>query len=186
MKVYLNGKRLRDVYPHATRWQVFKYKVRKFFVKVVQVAFVIGSLYVAGAVGATFFPNTVYATKEVHVDVLPEKIDGLKDDVVARLMQCESGGYDEDDGIIIFDTNKVASIGQAQFQAKTVVYYYKKLYGKEITTKQAVEIALDKSKAADLAKDVIFTVDGGVDNWYNCAKKLGLHSEIAVIKKLSK
>ena len=44
-KVYWNGKRLRDVYPHATGWQVFKWKVGKFFRKVFIVAVVVGLVY---------------------------------------------------------------------------------------------------------------------------------------------
>lgn len=186
MKIFYNGKRLKDIYPHATRWQMFKFKVRKFFIRTGQIAGFIFALYVAAQIGSNVFPSTVYATRDVPVNVFPQKMDELKNDVVTRLMACESGGYSEEDGIIIFDSNKQASIGQAQFQKKTVIHFYQKLYNKDISAKEAVVIALDEDKARQLAKDVIFKVDGGVDNWYNCAKKLGLHGEIAVIKKLEK
>lgn len=39
--VIWNGKKLRDVYPHASKWQVFKWKVGKFFRKVIIVFIVV-------------------------------------------------------------------------------------------------------------------------------------------------
>ena len=45
VKVMWNGKRLKDVYPHASGWQVFKYKVGKFFRKVLTLSIIIGAIY---------------------------------------------------------------------------------------------------------------------------------------------
>lgn len=45
VKVMWNGKRLKDVYPHASGWQVFKFKVGKFFRKVLTLAIIIGAIY---------------------------------------------------------------------------------------------------------------------------------------------
>lgn len=79
LKVFWNGKRLKDIYPHATRWQMFKYRVRQFITKVTQVVFIIGSLYVAGAIGSTFNPQIVYAEP---IEKTPA--------VLTRIAQCES------------------------------------------------------------------------------------------------
>jgi hypothetical protein len=132
----------------------------------------------------TVDPQIVYA-EDNSMNILASKIDDLKNDVVAQLMKCESGGHKEDDGIIIFDSNNKASIGQAQFQIDTVIHYYKVLYGKTITRKEAVLIAIDGDRAAELTKDVMFKTKNmaGMD-WINCDKKLGLDKQIELIKRL--
>lgn len=134
----------------------------------------------------TIEPNTVYA-KDNTMYILNSKIDSLKDDVVAQLMSCESGGHKEEDGIIIFDSNNKASIGQAQFQVNTVIHYSKLLYGKTVTRKEAVLIAIDKDRAAQLTKDIMFkTKNMAGKDWVNCNKKLGLDAQILMIKRLEK
>lgn len=45
VKVMWNGKRLKDVYPHASGWQVFKYRAGKFFRKVLTLSIIIGAIY---------------------------------------------------------------------------------------------------------------------------------------------
>lgn len=113
------------------------------------------------------------------------KIEALKNDVVGRLAKCESEGHSEADGIIIFDVNKVPSIGQFQFQRKTVQHYVREIEGRAITGKEAIEIALDTERAAGLAKKIIFEKDGA-RHWHNCATKLGLYREVKNIQKLAK
>lgn len=119
------------------------------------------------------------------IDRTPEKLAELKADVVKRLMECESAGHPESDGIIIFDSNNKASIGRAQFQKATVIHYMKVLHGEDITAKDAVLIALDDKKAATLAEEIIFTTKSGVESdWYNCSNKGHLQAEVDLIKKL--
>lgn len=184
IKVFFNGKAMRDLYPHATRFQVFKYRVRKFFRKVFFYVGIPAIIVITFLAGGEFNSTTTYASKEI--DVTPQKLSVLKDGVVSSLKGCESAGYKESDGVIILDTNGLMSIGPLQFQKKTVQHYYKTLYSKEITGKEAVEIALSDEKASALAKDIIFTTDKGIQNWINCDKKLGLSAEIKVLKKLDK
>ena len=124
--------------------------------------------------------ETVFAAVNMEA-----RVEALKEDILTRLMECESAGYTEDDGIIIFDSNGAISAGQFQFQKKTVVHFFKELYGEDLTSKEALLIALDTAKARNLARDIIFTVDGGVYNWENCAKKIGIIPEITVLKKLA-
>ena len=131
------------------------------------------------------FTWSTSTTEAYTVNVMPQKVAELKADVVARLLACESAGHTEDDGIIIFDSNAKASVGQLQWQVSSVQYYYKKLYGKNITRKEAVLIALDTQKASQLASDVIFREGGNPEkDWYNCSKKLGLAAEVKVLNKL--
>ena len=112
------------------------------------------------------------------------KVEAMKEDILNRLMACESAGHSEDAGIIVFDSNKEPSVGQLQFQRDTVRHFYKVLYDQEITRKDAVMIALDTAKARQLASDIIWKVDGGVYEWANCARKTGIVPEITTIKKL--
>lgn len=178
------GKRMKKVYPHASRWQVFKYRVARFMRKIAFVAAAFGFLALAVWGGSYFFPNQVIAVQEIKIDTLPQKISKLKAEVVAELEQCESGGYDEDRGIIIFDSNNQASVGPLQMQKTHVIHFYQKLYGREITGQEAVVIAVTPEKARALATDVLFTVEEGWKEWYNCSKKLDLPTKIDYIKKL--
>lgn len=187
IKVLVNGKRMKDIYPYATKWQVFKFKVRKFVRSCVVALFLIAVIAVCAVIIRNSFPKTVYLSKNVDIsnEVYNRKIEDLKDTVVAKLASCESAGYSESDGIIIFDSNAKASIGQLQFQKTTVIHYYKTLYGKTITAKEAVLIALDTEKASQLAKDVIFTTKNKVSgDWYNCSKKFNLDAQVDLIKQL--
>lgn len=188
IKVFFMGRRLCDIYPHATRFQVFKYKVRDAFRKLTLAVLFVGIVFGAFKVGSYVSPQVVVAqsvVETVKVDSLPSKVEELKRDVITRLAACESAGFTEDDGILVFDTNAKASIGVLQFQKTTVIHYYKTLYNKDITAKEAVLIALDKEQAFKLASDVIFTTSKGLTNWVNCTSKLGLQGEVDVIKKLS-
>lgn len=144
----------------------------------------VGIYYLGGKLNSKIEYRQV--EKEVILDNLTDKINQLKGELVSTLQKCESAGYSEDDGILIYDTNKQVSIGTYQFQKKTVIYYYKTLYGKDITGKEAVLIALDDEKANQLASDVIFKTDNGLSNWYNCTKKYGLQGRLSIIKELEK
>lgn len=128
------------------------------------------------------------------IDLTPEKIEALKDEVVARLLACESAGHKEEDAIIMYDNNQagtlkgknVWSLGQLQWKVSTVQIYAKMRDGSILTQKEAVLLALDTQEASSLAKYVIFDTDGGIWNWKNCADKLNLGAEVSAIKKLSK
>lgn len=113
-----------------------------------------------------------------------QKIDSLEKDVVQSIRSCESGGKKESDGLIIFDTNKVASIGTLQWQVKSVIYYEKSLYGKVITGKEAILVALDDNQSGQLAQDVLFSTKDGWKNWLNCSNRMSLESQINAIKKI--
>ena len=129
--------------------------------------------------------------KEVILDNLKGKVNQLKGELVADIKQCESGGASEDKALITFDPHptkknvQIASLGNYQFKVSTVQYYYTKFYGKTITNKEAVLIALDDTQAGNLASEVIFR-DGALDNWYNCTKAHNSRAKLDVINSLLK
>lgn len=176
----------RTIHLTKTKFEVFISKVKSFIRKFVKLSLI--GLFIYGVFVAGRYTNIEYTAPQVKAvvkDTLTDKVVQLKGEVLDTLMSCESRGYENEDGIIIFDSNKEPSIGQFQFQRDTVVYYYKALYGKEITRKDAIIIALDADKSRDLAEDIIFQDKGkGVNNWYNCNKKHNLKAKIDVIKEL--
>ena len=189
LPVYWQGKKLRDVYPHASRFQVFKYRTGMFLTRLFKwtlvSSMIAGSIFASYKMGEQAAPEKItMAYQEKLVNSLPEKIESLKSKVIEDLKSCESKGYKETDGIIILDSNNKMSIGLLQFQKKTVTHYYKELYQKDISLKEAVEIALDEKKASELAKDIIFKTDKGLTNWITCSKKHNLVERVKVIKEL--
>lgn len=189
---FWRGPLLRDVYPHARWYHWALWNVTKFLRKTCVVASGVALLLIAGYAGREFWPNTVYAVKnnEIVNDSLSKKIEQLKWDVVDRLQACESAGHTEEYGLVTFDpdsTGKSANIpsyGPLQFKKQTVIEYSKSLNGKDLSGKQAIELALDADRARDLAYHIIFDVQGGIWNWKNCADKLKLGDDIGVIRKL--
>lgn len=180
MKINYMGRRLNGQYDSAKS----KLKRGASWVKRMFKLTLIAGIFIGIGMGITSSYAVAYVQPEI-IDNTSQKIDSLKDEVINGIAGCESAGYKEDDGILIFDTNKKASIGQLQFQKDTVIHYYKTLYKKDITSKEAVMIALDTDKAKALAKDIVFTTDKGLSNWLNCANKLGLSAEVKAIKKIS-
>lgn len=197
-KLYYNGKRLKDIYVGASKWQVFKYKMRMFFRKVFIMTVALGIIYIAVQFGRAYYPvikyQSIINTAEAEqIDTLRNKVEALKWEVIDGIKAHESKGYDEDDGLITYDplqsnpskTKKkdIASIGSFQLKQTTIIYYYKKLYNEDITMKEAVLIALDDQKARQLAYDIVFKADG-INNWLNYANKQTTKSKLSIIKEL--
>jgi hypothetical protein len=166
---------------------------RKVKVGVALVFIAVGGYFVWGApVVEGWLGSKIEATNEIINEVVIDKsdekfaakIDVLKDEVVEELAKCESGGYAADAGIIVFDTNNKASVGILQMQKDHVKHFYKTLYGKTITGQEAVVIAVTPDTAKSLAKDVLFKVEDGWREWFNCGTKLRLSTKIDYIKKL--
>jgi len=190
IKVFLWGKRMKDIYPFATKLEVAKYKIAKFMRKLV--FYTILSLVISGITIGLFliyFPNRVVVS-QITTDTLTPKIEQIQNKALADLKACESGGASESVGLITFDphqTNKKveeASLGSFQFKKATVIHYYKTLYQKDITGKESILIALDDKKAESLARDIIFTTEKGYSNWYNCSNKIKLQQTLLVLDTL--
>ena len=191
--VFFMGKKMCEIYPYASKWQVLKFKVRKFFRKVIIASFCIGVVYGAFKIGSVVSADTVtYATQEVvkSDNSLKAKIETLKWQIIDTLQSCESGELGDDYGLVTFDPDKsgktanIASYGLLQFKKPTVIQYVKQLRGKDISGKEAILLALNEKEATQLAYEIIFQVKGGVENWYTCAKKTNAHANIEIIRKL--
>lgn len=186
-----NGKHYKYIY-NATPWQVFKFKFFRFVRICIYLSILVGLILYAGYMLKVYYPEYKIVEKEVVVDNLSGKIGELKGELLSEIKACESAGRSEDYGLITFDPNpnrksvEIPSIGSYQFKKATVIFYYKKLYNKDITGKEAILIALDDEKAGDLAKDIIFTTDKGLSNWINCSNKYKSADKLALIKKLEK
>lgn len=169
----------------ATGWQRFKAKcvrIIKVTAACAALVAVTAGIYMAGQWTAPV--QAVEVEKAVYIEKLPEQIEKLKDNVVAELEKCESSGYASDKGIIIFDSNNKASVGPLQMQKDHVIHFSMKLYNKSITGMEAVKIAIDPVTARPFAKDVLFKVEDGWKEWYNCGRKLGLETKIDYIKEM--
>jgi hypothetical protein len=146
---------------------------------------VVGMAIVFVGAGISALAEDKPVPQVIKVDNLTPKIEQLKADVLSLLKSCESKGYKESDAPIILDSNDRMSLGLFMFQKKTVIYFEKKLHDKTVTGLEATLIALNEKQATQLAKDIIFTVDGGVDEWHNCSVKLGLEQKVNLIKSLT-
>jgi hypothetical protein len=190
VKLFIGDQRLKDIYPYATRWEVIKWKTARFFRKVLILSFIAGLIFGAFKLGVSTNGVSYASAERIEIDNLSVKINQLKWEVVDKLQACESAGYTEEQGLVTFDPDKsgkkshVGSYGNLQYKQPTVQHYMKKLYNKEVTGKEAILIALDLEQARQLTYDIIFKEIGGVNNWLNCANKLGLHGDINIIRKL--
>lgn len=213
LKLSYMGKELRDIYPHASWFQVMRFKFNKFMEKVIAVsaciALFVGMLYGAFKTGQATVQSSVTHANEVidNSDKLfSQKIDALKNSIVDELMACEGATYNEDSGLVTFDPTDAQfakmlnsgekktivdkgemSYGILQFKKSTVIYYVKMQTGKTITGKEALLIALDKDESSKLAKFVMFeTKSKASGDWKNCARAKGLDGKIDLIKQLEK
>ena len=190
------GKKLRDVYAHATRWQRVKYFVVWVLVRHTLRYTVLATLLIS-LIGAGFLYGKFGHTDEVFADTITidsfdKRVEKLKDEVVNKIAQCESKNAPQDMAIVKYDNNSrgtltgknVASIGVMQFKIGTVQHFYKELYGKDISNYEATLIALDNDEAKKLAKEAIFGIKGAVFHW-TCAND-EIIGEVTIIKKLIK
>lgn len=190
LKVFYNGKRLKDVYPYATRFQVFKYRVAQFFSKLFKLSVVGGLMYATFILG-TYSQATSYVQAEL-TDSMPIRVEKLKQEVIEQIAKLETGNVKTEDGLVHIDNNKaktlkekdIPSYGCMQFKVSTVQLYEKNLYKKDMNNYDAILVALDCSKAKQLAEDIIFKVNGGLWNWSVATKEMGMKVEI--IKSLEK
>lgn len=114
INVFWNDKKLCQIYPHATKFQVFKWKLRKIIRKTVIASFAVGLLYGMYNLGAYFTPKIVYATVEKPVEVEKDI------PVLEKIKQCESGGtqYAKNGQVLIkVNTNKTVDIGIMQINS---------------------------------------------------------------------
>lgn len=189
-KVLWNDVRLKDIYVGASWFEVLKYKtmrlIRNAFIFLIRLLIISASLVMLFLIARHYFPKIQIVEKEVISDTLEIKVAQMKAEILRDIKQGESHNAPESAGIIIFDVNHKASIGSYQFQITTVQHYYKVLYHKTITQKEAILIALDDTLAGQLASDILFTQKGGYNNWYNTSKKYNISDRLELLASLTK
>ena len=108
LKVFWNGKLLREIYPHATRWQVFKFKVKKFFRKVFITSGIVAIIYVAFIIGAHKPPLTLITTVQAE-----EKFEDYP--LLVKICKAESQNTQfKKDGRVMRGTVNPSDIGYCQ------------------------------------------------------------------------
>ncbi len=109
------GKRQKDVYQNATKWQVIKYKIRMFFRTVFVLGLIASVLWGTYKIGGELNPSTIVASRDVIVEV-PTKAP-----ILERIAKCESNGshYDKNGQVALnANTNKSVDIGLYQINNK--------------------------------------------------------------------
>lgn len=166
LKVFWMGKPLKDVYPHATKWQVMKWKVSEFFKACVRftakVTFFSGIGYGLFSAGAYFNPVMMYANSEVVV----EKVVSTDAPIMDKIAGCESVGSPKSKGIhfdkngqvlVRGNTNRTVDVGRYQINS---VWFGK-----------ATELGLDVFKEEDNKKMAYWIYHNyGSEPWYSSAK----------------
>ena len=118
---------------------------------------------------------------EPQVDLRQKEIDDRKEEIIRQLAHCESGGWGPSDRLI--HGGRGAYLGRLQFTVGTVIAYQKKR-GAQLSRQEAIELAHDYDRAAELAKFMIFDLEEP-HHWPLCARKIGLRSQMAAIKTMS-
>ena len=149
------GQRLKDIYPHATKWQVFKFKVRKFIGRVVLLGLIGFVLWGAFKLGAELNPATIYTKAEVIKEV------PIKAPVMDRIAVCESGGQHLDkNGQVQLNANTNGSVDIGKYQINN------KAWGKKATELNLNLFVEEDNKA--MAQYIYET--HGTEPWYSSKK----------------
>ena len=108
------GKPLKKVYPHASKWEVFKYKVRKFFISLFTWIALIAILVGIYKIGGILNPSTIVTTAQVIQQV------EVKAPVMERIAKCESptGHYKNGQVVLLGNKNGSVDIGKYQINNK--------------------------------------------------------------------
>lgn len=140
-KLFIDGKPMNEIYPHATGWQVFKYRCIQARRAVVRLVMFLGIFTsTAAIIGSIAFSHSTitYAEKDVPVEVVHEA------PVLDRIADCESGNgtpgsahhYKNGQVIMRANTNGTIDIGKYQVN---LTYW----------GKQASALGFDLTKEAD-------------------------------------
>lgn len=122
IKVLYHGKRLKDLYPYASRFEVFKWKCYRFFRKLAIIAIAIG--LVSGIAYGAFKSGSlaseaqvVYAVKEVIKEVAV--VDAP---ILDKIAKCESGGTHYKNGQVVVNGNTNGSVDIGKYQINLSVW----------------------------------------------------------------
>lgn len=153
IKVFWDGKKLRDIYPHATWFEVLKWRVYKLARKVLILSFMVGMVYGAFKLGLSSSGETTYAVQEKIVEV------SKKSPVLERIAHCESNNMHYRDGQVIFNVNTNGTVDIGRYQINSV------------WNKKATELGLDLTKEKDNEAMATWIYENrGTEDWYSSKK----------------
>ncbi len=197
VRITWNGVPLRDVYPHATKWEMFKYRFFRAVRRTLQVTFagvgimaVLGIAFLIGKNEDRLSPELVaIVAQPVYAgETMQSKVDALKDRLLDEMVACENPTHllvnpdDNKAGTLPFK-DKV-SIGDLQFKLSTIQHMYKVLHGVSLSDREALQLGLDTKKARELALEAWINIKGSVNQW-SCATD-EMRTQIADIRFLTK
>jgi hypothetical protein len=153
LKVMYNGKHLKNIYPHATKWQVFKYRVAMFLRKVLIVTIIIATLYGVYKLGGIMNPAIVYTKAEVIKEV------EAKAPILERIAKCESPTGHWKNGQVVININNNGSYDTGKYQINS------------IWNKKATEMGLNLmiEKDQDTFARWLYSTRG-TEDWYSSKK----------------
>lgn len=181
VKITFNGEPLCNVYPHATKWQVFKYRFFRAVRRTLQVTFagagimaILGCAFLIGKNWNNLSPElTAIAPQKVYAaETMESKVDALKQKLIDEMVACENPTH----LLVNADDNKAhslpikdkVSIGDMQFKISTIQRFYKTLHGVSLSDREALMLGLDTSKARELALEAWINIKGSINEW-SCA-----------------
>jgi len=135
----------------------------------------LGACVPQSSTASKHMPGPVMSVAEAKASALEER----KDAIMRELATCESGGHGEADRPIYGFRGMF--VGRFQFMPTTVRAYVQQREGRVLSLREAADLAHDYEKAKELAKYMIFE-QGQVNAWPACARKLGLHQQVAEIQ----
>lgn len=127
-----NGKLLREIYPHATRWQIFKFKCKRFFRKVFIVLGLILGVIIIFKLGGWLNPASITTSVPVIQQV------EAKAPILDRIAACESGNhqYSPTNGQVLMKVNNNGTIDVGVMQINSVWFAQASALGYDLTTEQ--------------------------------------------------
>jgi hypothetical protein len=149
--------------------------------KATVLAFGLSSLALGACVQQTAQPKQMPGPVMTIAEAKAASLNQRKDQVMAELATCESGGSGEADQPIV--GGRGAFLGRFQFMPRTVITYVQQRDGRQLSFEEAKGLAHDYEQAKELAKYMIFE-QGRTNDWPLCARKIGLAGQVAEIQSL--
>ncbi len=116
VRVYYNGKRLRDMPLYATKWQILKAMIKNFLRKVFIGVVIISTLVGVYKLGSILSPKTIFADKEVIKEV------EMRAPVMDRIAMCESSNQHFENGQVKLNGNKNTSVDIGKYQINSDIW----------------------------------------------------------------
>jgi len=119
--VIYNGKPIRKIYPHATGWQVFKFKLKRFIRRVIWLSVLLITIWGIYEYGGMMHPSTIYTRAEVIKEV------EVRAPILDKIARCESPTGHWKNGQVSFNGNKDGSTDIGKYQIND------RIWGKKAT-----------------------------------------------------